>query len=222
MGGARTDRAPRAVRRPGDVTQAPGTGSPHKNSRSCISWYRASATERWQPSCFSARGRSTSTCATSSGSLISVPAPNSPVSISTLPADRQRRPGNRRFRRREPRHPSYGRCRGVSVPPTRAVSRFGVGGLDTYTRVRRRRRVVVTVPQSGCYTGPSPAGTVASNKSGPALPGGLKHRRSVVWPGIKHPTAGAGDVCSLAEERDRLQQGTRTIRSALRAPADRR
>ena len=175
MGGACTDRAPReAVRWPGDVIQAPGTGSPHKNSRSCISWYRASATERWQPSCFSARGRSTSTCATSSGSLISVPAPNSPVSISRLPANRRWRPGNRRFRRREPRHPSYGRCRGVSVPPTRANSR--VWCLAVWTPTSECATVVLSLrnPNWTVIRALPQQGTVASNKSGPALPGRIE------------------------------------------------
>ena len=216
MGGARTDRAPReAGRWPGDVTQAPGTGSPHKNSRSCISWPRASATERWQPSCSSARGRSTSTCATCSGSLISAPAPSSPVSISTVPASRRCRPGNRRFRRCEPRHPSYGRCRRRWVPPTRAVSECGVkrSGHLRPSAPPSRRRYGAPI---GLLHGPFPGrAQLQATRAVQRSPGGLKHRRSVVWPGIKHPTAGAGDVGSLAEERDRCQQGTGAIRCAL-------
>jgi hypothetical protein len=40
-------------------------------------------------------------------------------------------------------------------------------------------------------------------------------------PGNKHRRFRVGDVLSLAEERDRRQQGTSAIRCALREPADR-
>jgi hypothetical protein len=56
---------------------------------------------------------------------------------------------------------------------TRSIESVVSSGLDTYARVRHRR-VVVTVAHSDYYTGPSPAGTVASNKSGPALPGRIE------------------------------------------------
>ena len=38
------------------MTQAPRTNSPRRNSKSCTSWPKASATERLRPSCSSARG----------------------------------------------------------------------------------------------------------------------------------------------------------------------
>ena len=88
-------------------------------------------------------------------------------------------------------------------------------GLDTYARVRHCR-VVATVPQSGYYTALPRQSAVASNKSGPALArGGLKHGRSVVWPGIMHLHRGAGDVGSLVEERHRFNWEPGGIRRVM-------
>jgi len=47
------------------------------------------------------------------------------------------------------------------------------------------------------------------------------HGRSVVCPATSIAASGSRDVLSLAEERDRRQQGTSAIRCALREPADR-
>ena len=190
----------------GDVTQAPGTNSQHRSSRSCTSWPRASATERWQPSCSSARARSTFTCATCSGSSISAPASSSPVSISTVQVRRPWRPGTRRFRRLDPRHPSYGRCRGVSVPPTGAVSeRCQAVGTPTpeCATVASSLRCPI-----GLLHGPCLAGHSCKQRERSSAPrGGLKHRRPSSGPASSAATAGAGDVGSLAEERDRRQKG---------------
>ena len=119
----------------------------------------------------------------------------------------------------------------LDIPPTVAAVAGGCHQHAQYqSGVKRSGHLRPIAPLSrrrygapiGLLHGPFPGrAQLQATRAVQRSPGRIETSASVVWPGIKHRHCRAGDVGSLAEERDRRQKGTPRHSLALREPADR-